>query len=83
MKNANLKLLALFKFANYSNPYAIDTSLGLSCLGSYGGPIFPYLVYAGANSRNESVKDSRAIVLTFTVSGSNKFAQKAKDWEKA
>ncbi|PAV69839.1 hypothetical protein WR25_26079 isoform C [Diploscapter pachys] len=66
-----------------SNPYAIDTSLGLSCLGSYGGPIFPYLVYAGASSRNESVKDSRAIVLTFTVSGSKKFAQKAKDWEKA
>uniref|UniRef100_A0A1I7WQP5 SSD domain-containing protein n=1 Tax=Heterorhabditis bacteriophora TaxID=37862 RepID=A0A1I7WQP5_HETBA len=41
---SNVFILIIFIF---ENPYNIETSTKMSCLGTYGGPIYPELIFGG------------------------------------
>ncbi|GFV70670.1 NPC intracellular cholesterol transporter 1 [Trichonephila clavipes] len=47
-----------------SNPFYVQ-STGLSCLGDYGGPVFPYVALGGVGDQNYS--NASALILTFMV----------------
>ncbi|VDM75303.1 unnamed protein product [Strongylus vulgaris] len=64
------------------NPYNIETSTNMSCLGTFGGPIFPELVFGGA-SGNEQLTDSNALIITIPVNGKQSNLKKAMAWEQA
>ncbi|GFU25408.1 NPC intracellular cholesterol transporter 1 [Nephila pilipes] len=47
-----------------SNPFFVQ-KIGLSCLGEYGGPVFPYVALGGVGDENYS--KASALILTFMV----------------
>ncbi|XP_055940825.1 NPC intracellular cholesterol transporter 1-like isoform X2 [Argiope bruennichi] len=47
-----------------SNPFYVQQK-GLSCLGEYGGPIFPYVALGGVGDENYS--NASSLILTFMV----------------
>jgi Niemann-Pick C1 protein len=58
----------------------------LPCLGSYGGPVFPYVVLGGYNISSDSVemyKNAQALIVTFVVRNSNNLTEltTAQAWE--
>ncbi len=64
------------------------TQLHLPCLGSYGGPVFPYVALGGYNTSSDSVemyKQAQALIVTFVVRNSNNATEltTAQAWETA
>ncbi|XP_015905178.1 NPC intracellular cholesterol transporter 1 [Parasteatoda tepidariorum] len=47
-----------------SNPFYVQ-KIGLSCLGEYGGPVFPYVALGGVGDGNYA--NASALILTFMV----------------
>ncbi|XGW35572.1 hypothetical protein V3C99_019077 [Haemonchus contortus] len=64
------------------NPYNIETSTKMSCLGTYGGPINPEIVFGGA-SENSMLTDSNALIITIPLNGKSSNLKKAMAWEEA
>lgn len=68
----------------FSAPATVNdtTALHSSCLGTYGGPVFPFTSVGGMDGIN--YKNATALVITFVVSNHNNDADndKAKAWEK-
>lgn len=64
-----------------SNPMLIQKK-GLSCLGEYGGPIFPYVALGGIVDDNYA--NASALIITFMVQNhvSDEDNQDAFEWEK-
>ena len=52
----------------------------LTCLGPYGGPIFPHIGLAGYP--NNSYWQANSLVLTIPINGTRLFTRVAKTWEK-
>ncbi|EPB75432.1 hypothetical protein ANCCEY_05483 [Ancylostoma ceylanicum] len=57
------------------NPYNIETSTNMSCLGTFGGPIFPELFLV--------LTDSNALIITIPLNGKSSNLKKAMAWEQA
>ncbi|XP_018008621.1 NPC intracellular cholesterol transporter 1 isoform X3 [Hyalella azteca] len=77
-------------FRNPVNPE--ESSVGLPCLGTYGGPVFPYTSLGGflANQStdlgvNPAYHNATALVITFVVNNHLNKSDNAQalDWEKA
>ncbi|RCN39508.1 hypothetical protein ANCCAN_14571, partial [Ancylostoma caninum] len=64
------------------NPYNIETSTNMSCLGTFGGPIFPELIFGGA-SESSQLTDSNALIITIPLNGKSSNLKKAMAWEQA
>ncbi|CAI4225473.1 unnamed protein product [Auanema sp. JU1783] len=63
------------------NPYSFETHLGLSCHGSFGGPLTPLPLFGGSNA-TDYFYNSTAINIAFVISGRvNK--KKALAWEES
>ncbi|VDL70277.1 unnamed protein product [Nippostrongylus brasiliensis] len=62
------------------NPYNIETSVNMSCLGTYGGPIFPEIVFGGV-PENSLLTDSKALIITIPLNGKASNLKKAMAWE--
>ncbi|XP_076437724.1 NPC intracellular cholesterol transporter 1-like [Babylonia areolata] len=60
---------------------ADTTALHDTCLGTYGGPVFPWTALGGYNGTD--YKDATALVITFVVNNHREEAdnEKAKAWE--
>ncbi|KAG8196482.1 hypothetical protein JTE90_012299 [Oedothorax gibbosus] len=52
-----------------SNPFYVQ-KIGLSCLGEYGGPVFPYVALGGVG--DENYPNATALILTFMVQNNKK-----------
>nr|QWX95805.1 NPC intracellular cholesterol transporter-like protein [Strongyloides stercoralis] len=65
------------------NPYTMVSSVGLSCLADFGGPIQPYVILGDFNFTN-NYESSRGLVLTFLVKNNIKEIDNinALEWEK-
>ncbi|CAD6191135.1 unnamed protein product [Caenorhabditis auriculariae] len=66
-----------------TTPMNINTKAGLSCLGLYGGPIFPNMVFGQHPER--SVEESHVATVTYTLNriDSEEDREKALIWEAA
>ncbi|KAE9413943.1 hypothetical protein Angca_006885 [Angiostrongylus cantonensis] len=64
------------------NPYNIETSTNMSCLGTFGGPIYPELVF-GVVYFLSKITDSTAVIITIPLSGKSSNLKKAMAWEQA
>ncbi|KAK6759431.1 hypothetical protein RB195_021177 [Necator americanus] len=64
------------------NPYNIETSTNMSCLGTFGGPVFPELVFGGV-SEDSQLTDSNALIITIPLNGKLSNQKKAMAWEQA
>lgn len=77
----------------FRNPVSpMDPSLELPCLGTYGGPVFPYTAVGGFLKNgstdlgvNPAYNDATALVITFVVNNHDNATLNgpAKAWEKA
>lgn len=56
--------ILLTKHFFFSNPFYVQAK-GLSCLGEYGGPVFPYVALGGVEDENYA--NATALILTFMV----------------
>lgn len=56
--------LLLFITPFCRNPFYVQKK-GLSCLGEYGGPVFPYVALGGVG--DENYPNATALILTFMV----------------
>ncbi|PIO69553.1 hypothetical protein TELCIR_08615 [Teladorsagia circumcincta] len=64
------------------NPYNIETSTNMSCLGTYGGPVNPETVFGGV-SGNSMLTDSNALIITIPLNGKSSNIKKAMAWEQS
>ncbi|KAK6032141.1 patched family protein [Ostertagia ostertagi] len=64
------------------NPYNIETSTNMSCLGTYGGPVNPETVFGGV-SGDSVLTDSNALIITIPLNGKSSNLKKAMAWEQA
>ncbi|XP_054719503.1 NPC intracellular cholesterol transporter 1-like [Uloborus diversus] len=64
-----------------SNPFYVQ-KVGLSCLGDYGGPVFPYVALGGVE--NDYYPNATAVILTFMVDNrmDEERNKDAEAWEK-
>ena len=82
-------LPSLSSFFIFRNPLLPMDSLGIPCLGEYGGPVFPYTALGGflnesqVLGENPAYKDATALVITFVVNNhyNKNELEKAMAWE--
>lgn len=78
-------ILLLYFVLGHSGPTAVDdaTKLHISCLGKFGGPIFPWVALGGYDGKN--YLNATAAVITFPVNnvyGNKTGLGPALAWEK-
>lgn len=69
----------------------MDTTLGIPCLGEYGGPILPFTALGGFLNgsqilgENPPYKDASTLVISLVVNNfyDKEKVEKAKAWEEA
>ncbi|RWS22853.1 hypothetical protein B4U80_06114, partial [Leptotrombidium deliense] len=69
----------------WASPFSInDTSVGLSCLGDYGGPALPNVALGGFDINKNNYANATALVITIVVNNHNNEYQvkRAMAWEK-
>ena len=71
-----------------SAPTNVNDTLNLSCLGSFGGPVMPFVGLGGypdANSQHPQYGNASALVITFIINNhlNKSLNANAMAWEKA